>query len=59
MPEGKRLLSEWKEAYPQWAKTEEGDLITTRRFWRDFHRIKKTIALGPPYRMGRAANDRR
>jgi hypothetical protein len=59
MPEGKRLLSEWKEAYPQWAKTEDGDLITTRRFWRDFHRIKKTIAVGPPYRMGRAANDRR
>ena len=53
MPEGKVLLSEWKEAYPQWAKTKVDDL-TTRQFWRDFNRILKTIAVGPPYQSARA-----
>jgi hypothetical protein len=58
MPEGKGLVSEWNQTYPKWAYKTSGDL-NTRQFWRDFHRIKKTIAVGPPYRMGRAANDRR
>jgi hypothetical protein len=58
VPEGKRLLSEWKEAYPQWAKTKIGDFITTHRFWRDFNRTLKTIAVGPPYQGYRAAADR-
>jgi hypothetical protein len=63
MPEGKRLLDEWKEAHPQWAKkkTSEGYLtdITTRQFWRDHNRIRKTIAVGPPYQLRpRAATDR-
>jgi hypothetical protein len=55
--EGKRLVSEWNAAYPhpKWTyKTSAGDL-DTRRFWRDYHRIKRTIAVGPPYQMDHAA----
>jgi hypothetical protein len=49
MPEGKELVREWNETYPQWAyRTSVGDL-NTRQFWRDFKRIEKTIAVGPPY----------
>jgi hypothetical protein len=49
MPEGEELVDEWNETYPQWAyKTSVGDL-NTRQFWRDFKRIEKTIAVGPPY----------
>jgi hypothetical protein len=49
MPNGKTLVSEWNEAYPDWAyMTSVGDL-DTRRFWRDYNRIKRTIAVGPPY----------
>ena len=55
MPNGKSLVSEWNEAYPEWAyKTSVGD-PDTRRFWRDYNRIRKTIAVGPPYRRDRAA----
>lgn len=55
--EGKRLVSEWNEAHPQWAyKTSVGDL-DTRRFWRDYNRIKKTIAVGPPYQRVHAATE--
>jgi len=55
MPEGEELVGEWNETYPQWAyKTSVGDL-NTRRFWRDFKRIEKTIAVGPPYQEYRAA----
>jgi hypothetical protein len=55
MPEGKKLVSEWNETHPQWAyKTSVGDL-NTRQFWRDFKRIEKTIAVGPPYQGYRAA----
>jgi hypothetical protein len=54
MPEGKELVGEWNETYPQWAyKTSVGDL-NTRLFWRDFKRILKTIAVGPPYQSDRA-----
>ena len=49
MPKGKTLVSEWNETYPEWAyKTSVGD-PDTRRFWRDYNRIRKTIAVGPPY----------
>jgi hypothetical protein len=49
MPKGKELVSEWNETYPKWPyKTSVGDL-NTRQFWRDFKRILKTIAVGPPY----------
>jgi hypothetical protein len=44
MPNGKELVREWNEKYPQWSY---GD--ATRRFWRDYHRIKKAVAVGPPY----------
>lgn len=55
MPEGEELVGEWNETYPQWAyKTSVGDL-NTRQFWRDFKRIEKTIAVGPPYQEYRAA----
>ena len=51
MPNGKSLVSEWNEAYPEWAyKDSVGDL-NTRQFWRDYHRIEKTIAVGPPYQV--------
>jgi hypothetical protein len=45
MPNGNGLVSEWNETYPQWSY---GD--NTRRFWRDYHRVKKTVAFGPPYK---------
>ena len=55
MPEGKKLVSEWNEAHPQWPyKTSVGEL-NKRQFWRDYKRIKRTIAVGPPYEMDRAA----
>jgi hypothetical protein len=55
MPEGKELVREWNKTYPQWEyKTSVGDL-NTRLFWRDFKRILKTIAVGPPYQGYRAA----
>jgi hypothetical protein len=58
MPRGKELVGEWNETYPQWAyKTSVGDL-NTRLFWRDFKRILKTIAVGPPYRRDPAATGR-
>jgi hypothetical protein len=44
MPNGTELVSEWNETYPDWSH--ESD---TRRFWRDYHRIKGTVAAGPPY----------
>jgi hypothetical protein len=43
-PEGKELVSEWNETYPQWSYKSD-----TRRFWRDYNRIRKTVAVGPPY----------
>jgi hypothetical protein len=49
MPNGKGLVREWNEAHPEWKyKNSVGDL-DTRRFWRDYNRIRKTIAVGPPY----------
>jgi hypothetical protein len=58
MPKGKELVGEWNEAHPRWAyKTSVGD-VNTRLFWRDFKRILKTIAVGPPYQGYRAAADR-
>jgi hypothetical protein len=49
MPDGKRLVREWNEAHPRWAyKTSVGD-PNTRLFWRDYNRIRRTIAVGPPY----------
>lgn len=51
MPNGKSLVSEWNEAYPEWAyKDSVGDL-NTRQFWRDYNRIRKTIAVGPTYQL--------
>jgi len=48
MPAGKDLVSEWNDAHPQWPyKTSVGD-PNTRQFWRDYNRIKRTIAVGPP-----------
>jgi hypothetical protein len=58
MPEGKELVREWNKTYPQWKyKTSVGD-PHTRWFWKDFKRILKTIAVGPPYQGYRAAADR-
>lgn len=55
MPEGKELVREWNKTYSQWEyKTEVGD-PHTRWFWKDFKRILKTIAVGPPYQGYRAA----
>jgi hypothetical protein len=54
MPKGKELVREWNATHPQWTyKT------NTRQFWRDFKRIEKTIAVGPPYKGYRAVTDRR
>jgi hypothetical protein len=44
VPEGKELVKEWNEMYPEWSYG--GD---TKNFWRDFHRIRKSVAIGPPY----------
>jgi hypothetical protein len=54
MPNGKSLVREWTETHPQWAYKTSGDL-NTRLFWRDFKRILKTIAAGPPYQSVREA----
>lgn len=51
MPEGNKLVSEWNEVHPQWAYK------NTRQFWRDYRRIERTIAVGPPYKMDRAATE--
>jgi hypothetical protein len=44
VPSGKELVREWDETYPRWSY--KGD---TRLFWRDYGRMKKTVAFGPPY----------
>jgi hypothetical protein len=44
VPNGKELVSEWDQIYPRWSY--KGD---TRRFWRDYKRIRRTVAVGPPY----------
>ena len=44
VPEGKELVKEWNEMYPEWSYG--GD---TKNFWRDFNRIRKSVAIGPPY----------
>jgi hypothetical protein len=55
MPKGKVLVKEWNETHPELAyRTSVGE-PETRRFWRDYNRIKKTIAVGPPYQGFRAA----
>jgi hypothetical protein len=43
-PKGKKLASEWNDLHPQWSY---GD--NTRRFFRDYHRAKRMVAVGPPY----------
>jgi hypothetical protein len=43
-PKGKELVREWNETYPQWSYKDD-----TRRFWRDYNRIRKAVAVGPPY----------
>jgi hypothetical protein len=55
-PNGKVIVDEWNKAHPEWAykKTITGD-PDTRRFWRDYNRIKRTIAVGPPYKRPRTA----
>ncbi len=54
--DGKVIVDEWNKAYPEWAyKTSAGDL-NTRLFWRDYNRIKRTIAVGPPYQRPERAN---
>ena len=45
MPNGKEIVREWNETHPEWSY---GD--NTSRFWRDYHRIKKAVAFGPPYK---------
>ncbi len=54
MPNGKSLMSEWNDANPQWKAYKD-----TRRFWRDYNRIRRTIAVGPPYQTHHAASDHR
>ena len=49
MPNGKTLVSEWNEAHPDWAYKDSVGELNTRLFWRDYNRIKRTIAVGPPY----------
>jgi hypothetical protein len=49
MPEGKKLVSEWNDDHSQWTYK------NTRQLWRDYRRIERTIAVGPPYKMDRAA----
>jgi len=54
-PDGRVIVDEWNKAYPECDyKTSMGDL-DTRRFWRDYNRIKRTIAVGPPYKRSRTA----
>jgi hypothetical protein len=46
MPNAKEIVSEWNETNPpQWSYGDD-----TRRLWKDYHRIKKSVAFGPPYR---------
>ena len=45
-PKGKELANEWNRTYPQWSYKDD-----TRRFWRDYNRIKKAVAFGPPYQI--------
>jgi hypothetical protein len=49
MPNGKTLVSEWNETHPEWAYKDGVGELNTRLFWRDYNRIKDTIAVGPPY----------
>jgi hypothetical protein len=44
VPEGKKLVNEWNEMYPKWSYGGN-----TKNFWRDFKRIRKSVAIGPPY----------
>jgi len=44
VPKGKELVREWNEMYPQWSYKDD-----TRRFWRDYNRIRRAVAVGPPY----------
>jgi hypothetical protein len=44
IPEHMNLVREWNETYP-----EDSYDIGTGRFWRDYKRIRKTVAHGPPY----------
>jgi hypothetical protein len=43
MPKGKDLVSEWNATYPQWSYGDD-----TRRFWRDYKRIRESVALALP-----------
>ena len=45
VPKHRELVREWNETYPEWSYE-----IGTGRFWRDYNRIKKTVAIGPPYK---------
>jgi len=49
MPNGKELVREWNETYETYPKWKYDGDDRTRRFWRDYHRIKKSVAVGPPY----------
>jgi hypothetical protein len=41
-----REIKERRNAtYPQWRYGDD-----TRRFWRDYNRIRKAVAFGPPYK---------
>jgi hypothetical protein len=44
VPEGKELVKEWNEMYPEWSYGGN-----TKNLWRDFNRIRKSVAIGPPY----------
>ncbi len=58
MPPAKNLVSEWNEAHPEWAYKDSAGDLDTRQFCRDFKRIRRTIAVGPPYQTHRAATRR-
>jgi hypothetical protein len=44
VPEGKELVKEWNEMYPEWSYGGN-----TKNLRRDFNRIRKSVAIGPPY----------
>jgi hypothetical protein len=44
IPKTKDLVREWNAMYP-----EDSYEIGTGRFWRDYKRMRKTVAHGPPY----------
>ena len=44
VPKHRDLLREWNETYPDWSYKNG-----TGRFLRDYNRIRKTVAVGPPY----------